>query len=108
MGQVDFDSFQKLDLRVGKIKEVYPIEGSKKLLRVIIDLGDSQRQAIAGISKYYSLQDLVGKRVIVVTNLIPKPILGYVSEVMLLAAFNDEDLSLLTTDKDMPAGTKIS
>ncbi|MEM0097439.1 MAG: methionine--tRNA ligase subunit beta [Conexivisphaerales archaeon] len=108
MGQVEFDVFQKLDLRVGRIKEVYPIEGSRKLLKVMIDLGDSQKQAIAGISKYYSAQDLVGKRVIVVTNLAPKPIMGYISEVMLLAAFNEVDLSLLTTDKDMPLGTKIS
>ncbi|MCL4343802.1 MAG: methionine--tRNA ligase subunit beta [Nitrososphaerota archaeon] len=108
MSLVEFDAFQKLDLRVGNIKEVYPIEGSRKLLKVIIDLGDSQKQAIAGISKYYNAQDLVGKRVIVVTNLVPKPIMGYVSEVMLLAAFNEANLSLLTTDKDMPPGTKIS
>ncbi len=108
MSQVEFDTFKKLDLRVGKIKEVHPIEGSKKLLKLVIDLGDSQKQAIAGISKYYSQNELTGKTVIVVTNLVPKPIMGYVSEVMLLAAFNELDLSLLTTDKDMPPGTKIS
>ncbi len=108
MSQVEFDAFQKLDLRVGKIKEAYQIEGSRKLLKVVIDLGDSQKQAIAGISKYYNVQELVGKTVIVVTNLVPKPIMGYVSEVMLLAAFNEVNLSLLTTDKDMPPGTKIS
>jgi len=108
MSHVEFETFKKLDIRVGKIKEIYPVEGSKKLLRIIIDLGDSQKQAIAGISKYYSQNDLIGKTVIVVTNLVPKPIMGYVSEVMLLAAFNDVDLSLLTTDKEMPPGTKIS
>lgn len=108
MEKVSFDEFKKLDLRVGIVKEATPIEGSRKLLRVLIDLGGEVKQAIAGISKYYSPDQLAGKRVIVVTNLQPKVIMGQTSEVMLLAAFNDADLSLLTTDKPMPPGTPIS
>ena len=107
--KVGFEEFQKIEIKVGKVKEAYKIEGSKKLLRVLIDLGkDGVKQAIAGISKYYTPESLIGKTVIVVTNLEPKTMMGYTSEVMLLAAFNETDLSLLTTDKEMPPGTPVS
>jgi methionyl-tRNA synthetase len=109
MERVSFDEFQKITIKVGKVKEVYRIENSKKLLRVLIDLGEEgTKQAVAGISKYYTPESLAGKTVIVVTNLEPKTMAGYTSEVMLLAAFNEKDLSLLTTDKEMPPGTKVS
>lgn len=108
MERVSFDEFKRLDLRVGVVKEAAPVEGSKKLLRVMVDLGGEVKQAIAGISKYYTPEQLVGKRVIVVANLQPKVIMGLTSEVMLLAAFNEADLSLLTTDKPMPPGTPVS
>ncbi len=109
MEKVSFGEFQKIIIKVGKVKEAYKVENSKKLIRVLIDLGeDGVKQAVAGISKYYSPENLVGKTVIVVTNLEPKIMAGYTSEVMLLAAFNDTDLSLLTTDKDMPPGTRVS
>lgn len=109
MERVSFNEFQKIIIKVGKVKEAYKVENSKKLMRVLIDLGeDGVKQAIAGISKFYSPESLVGKTVIVVTNLEPKNMAGYTSEVMLLAAFNDTDLSLLTTDKDMPLGTRVS
>ncbi len=109
MEKISFDEFQKIIIKVGKVKEAYRIENSKKLMRVLIDLGDDGvKQAVAGISRYYSPENLVGKIVIVVTNLEPKTMAGYTSEVMLLAAFNDTDLSLLTTDKAMPPGTKVS
>ncbi len=109
MERVPFEEFQKLDIRVGRIKEAYKIEGSKKLLRVVVELANGEtKQAVAGISKFYEPEKLLGKTVIVVTNLEPKSIMGYTSEVMLLAAFTDTDLSLLTTDKEMPPGTKVS
>lgn len=108
MEKVSFDEFKRLDLRVGVVKEAKPMEGSRKLLKVTVDLGGEFKQAIAGISKYYTPDQLVGRRVIVVTNLQPKIIMGQASEVMLLAAFNETDLSLLTTDKPMPPGTPVS
>ncbi len=82
---ISIDDFAKIDLRVGKIIEAEHIPGTK-LLKLIVDLGNERRQIISGIADYYRPEDIIGKKVVVVANLKPKKIRGYLSEGMILAA----------------------
>ncbi len=82
---ISIDDFAKIDLRVGKIIEAEHIPGTK-LLKLIVDLGSERRQIISGIADYYKPEDIIGKKVVVVANLKPKKIRGYLSEGMILAA----------------------
>lgn len=105
--KVSIREFEKLDIRVGKIVDVETIKGSSRLLKIKIDIGGLIRQAIASIGDQYSPKSLIGKKVIVLTNIQPRKIMGELSEVMLLAAMAKGKISLLTTDKDMPEGSKV-
>ncbi|MEM2876136.1 MAG: methionine--tRNA ligase, partial [Candidatus Bathyarchaeia archaeon] len=85
--QVSIEDFQKLDIRVGKIVEAQPISKAKKLIKLIIDVGEGNlKQAVAGIADQYNPEDLNGKEVAVLTNLKPRTIFGVKSEVMILAS----------------------
>lgn len=109
METIRFDEFKKLDLRVGKILDVEEIEGADKLYLLTVDLGEETRKLVAGIKPWYEKEQLVGKNIIVVTNLEPKKIRGIESKGMLLATLFDNKLSILTTDKEeVPAGSKIT
>ncbi len=83
---VDITDFQKIDLRVGIVEKAERIPGSRKLLKLMINLGSEKRQIIAGIAEYYKPEEVVGKYVIVVANLKPKKFMGYESQGMILAA----------------------
>jgi methionyl-tRNA synthetase len=80
----------------------------KKLLKLQIDLGGETRQIVAGVAQYYSPEEITGKTIIVVANLEPAKIRGVESNGMLLAAKSGNTLVLLSTDKDIPPGAKIS
>lgn len=107
---ISIEDFAKVDLRVGQIVAAEKVEGADRLLCLKVDLGSGQRQIVAGIAKYYKPEELVGKLVVVVANLKPAKLRGIVSEGMLLAASTDnkKQLTLLTVDSSMPAGSKIS
>lgn len=106
---VSFEEFSKLDLRIAKIEEVEEIEGSDKLYKLTISLGEEKRTLVAGIKKYYKKEELVGKEIVVVANLEPKVIKGVTSQGMLLAAISKNgDVSLLVPDKEVEEGSKIS
>ena len=108
MEQIDISYLEKIDLRVGEIVEAEDIPKSKKLLKLIVDLGDEKRQIVSGIKGYYKPEDLVGKKVVVICNLKPAKLCGVLSEGMILAAEDDEgNLALLTVDKDIKAGSKV-
>ena len=94
MEQIDISYLEKIDLRVGEIVEAEDIPKSKKLLKLIVDLGDEKRQIVSGIKGYYKPEDLVGKKVIVICNLKPAKLCGVLSEGMILAAEDDEGNSL--------------
>jgi len=96
-----------MDLRVAKIIEVEKVEGSENLLKLQIDLGKEIRQIVAGIAKYYRPEDLIGKEIVVISNLEPKIIFGLESKGMLLAADNKGEPVLLIPEKEVPPGTKI-
>lgn len=104
---INFEDFQKLDLRVAKIIETEKVEGSDKLLKLQIDLGQEKRQIVAGIGQFYQPEDLNGREIVVVVNLEPRKIFGLESQGMLLAADNKDESVLLGPDKEVPAGTKI-
>ncbi|MEM1665419.1 MAG: methionine--tRNA ligase subunit beta [Zestosphaera sp.] len=107
---VDFSDFQKLDLRVGLVESAEKIPGSKKLIRLIVNLGEKgKRQLIAGLAEWYKPEDLVGKYIIVVSNLKPKKMMGFESQGMLLAAGcgEKEVPVILTVEKPVNPGTKI-
>ena len=105
---INFEDFVKIDLRVGKIIEVEKVEGSSKIVKTTVDLGEENRQILAGIGKFYSPEELINKIVIVVANLSPKKIMGMDSEGMILAVKDDNNLSLLGVDKEIKIGSKIS
>ena len=104
---INFDDFSKLNIRVGKIIGAEEVEGSNKLIKMKVDIGDEERQIVAGISKYYSLDELTNKTVIVLINLEPRKIFGIESQGMLLASINGDKVSLLQTDKEMIPGSEI-
>lgn len=103
-----YDDFCKLQFRVGEILECRAVEKSKKLLCSQVKIGDEVRQILSGIRKYYSPEEMVGKKVMVITNLAPRKMAGMLSEGMLLCAEDAEgNLALMTPDKDMPSGAEI-
>ncbi len=104
---VSFEDFKKLDLRVAKIIEAEKVEGSGKLLKLKIDLGEETRQLIAGIAKFYQPESLIGREIIVIANLEPKMLMGLESQGMLLAANDGEQIILLKPDKEISPGAKI-
>jgi methionine--tRNA ligase beta chain len=108
METINYEDFIKVDLRIGKIVEAERVEGSNKIIKTIVDLGEEKRQVLAGIGEFYSPEELINKFVVVVVNLSPKKIMGMDSEGMILAVKDDEDLSLLTINKEIKIGSKIS
>jgi len=105
---IDIELFKKIDMRVAEVKSAERVPGTDKLLRLTIDVGNETRTIVAGIATYRTPNEMVGKKIVVVCNLKPARIRGILSEGMLLAASDkDDNFSLLTVDKDIPAGTKI-
>jgi methionyl-tRNA synthetase len=109
---VEFNEWEKIDLRVAQIKKVEDIEGADKLYKLTINLGKElgERTICAGIKQHYSKEELKGKKIIVFTNLAPRKIKGIESKGMLLAAVNEghSKVVLISPEKDMDAGARIS
>ncbi|MCI0414740.1 methionine--tRNA ligase [bacterium] len=101
------EDFQKLGLKVGEIKNAEKISGSKKLLKLSVDLGSETRQLVAGIAEVYAPEDLIGKQVIVVSNLKPTRIMGVESNGMVLAASIDGKPVLASVSQKVPNGTIV-
>jgi tRNA-binding protein len=107
MDTATYDDFAKLDIRVAKIIEVERIPGKSKIIKGTIDLGEEKRQVIIGGAEYYQPEELVNKKVIVISNLEPRKIAGVESNAMLLAADLNDRPFWLTVNEDVPLGTKI-
>ena len=106
--EITIDDFDKVQLRVGEVIKCEKVKKAKKLLVSQIRIGDEVRQIVSGISMYYSPEEMVGKKVCVVTNLKPVKLCGIESQGMILAASDDKDnLSVLTVDKDIISGSEI-
>ena len=106
--EITFDDFEKLQFQVGKIISCEEVKKSKKLLCSQVQIGSQVRQIVSGIKAHYSVEEMVGKRVMVVTNLKPAKLAGILSEGMILCAEDaDGNLSLMVPEKEMPAGAEI-
>jgi methionyl-tRNA synthetase len=106
--RIDYKDFKKVNLKIATIKNASSIEKSKNLIKLQIDLGTEERQILAGIKKYYKPEDLIGKQIVVVTNLKPATLMGEKSDGMLLAADIDGEPILLNLDKPVPPGTEVN
>lgn len=104
---IQFDDFKKLDLRIATVVGAEKIEGSDKLLKLQIDLGEEKRQLVSGIAKFYAPEEMLGKQVVMIANLEPRTILGLESQGMLLAV-DDQGAVLLTADREVTPGAKVS
>lgn len=107
---IKFDTFEQLDIRVAEVKEVEKVEGSDKLLRFRLDAGDGEdRQILSGIAHFYpNEQELVGKKLQIIANLKPRKMMKkYISQGMILSAEHNGQLTVLTVDDSVPAGSSI-
>ena len=104
---IPFDQFEKLDCRVAQVLEAIKVPKSKKLLKLLVDLGFEKRTIVSGIALSYAPEALVGKKVIIVANLIPATIMGIESQGMILAAHTDAELELPHI-QHLPPGSIIS
>lgn len=107
--EINFDKFDKVELKVAEIKEVSKVEGADKLLKFRLDAGDEgDRQILSGIAQWYpNPEELVGKKVIAVTNLKPRKMRGEVSQGMLLSAEFGETVQLITVSENIPNGSLV-
>jgi methionyl-tRNA synthetase len=105
--EITIDDFKKIDLRVVEILTAEAIEGADKLLKLTVNTDSGVKTVVAGIAQNYKPSELVGMKVVLVTNLKPAKVRGIESQGMILAAVGKSDLSVLTVQKDMPVGTKV-
>lgn len=107
---IDFEDWQKLDLRVAEILEVEDLKGADKLYKLKIDLGTETRTLIAGLKQHYTREELEGKKCIVFCNLTPRKIKGIESKGMILAAVSDDHskVKILQPDGISEVGNRIS
>ncbi|NQT96083.1 MAG: methionine--tRNA ligase subunit beta [Candidatus Omnitrophica bacterium] len=104
---ITFDDFKKIEIKTAKILDVKDHPDADRLYVVDVDLGEEKRQVVAGIKNHYKPDELIGKSVAVVCNLEPATIRGVESNGMILAASADENMAILTLDKDLPPGSTV-
>jgi methionyl-tRNA synthetase len=109
MDNINFEYFTKMDLRVAEIKICEDIQGADRLYKLTIDVGE-ERVIVAGIKEYYTKEELVGKKIIIITNLEPRTMRGITSHGMLLAASSNDKSSvvLVVPDRNIPNGSSVS
>ncbi|MEM0483908.1 MAG: methionine--tRNA ligase subunit beta [Pyrobaculum sp.] len=107
MSLVSLEDFKRLDIRIGKVVEATRVEGSRKLIKLIVDLGAEKRQIIAGLAEFYRPEDLVGKYVVVLANLQPKKIMGLESQGMILATCDKPVLLSIEKGGDEHVGERV-
>jgi methionyl-tRNA synthetase len=105
--EVTYSDFAKLELKVGLVKNAEILEKSEKLLKLTVDFGTEERQVLSGIRKFYSPEDVIGKKFIFVTNLQKRKIMGMESQAMIMAAEDENGIVLLQPEKDITPGSKV-
>ena len=105
---VSIREFKRLDIRTGTVNEIEQIAGSDKLYKLQVNMGDHTRQIITGLVEYYKADQIKGKVICVICNLKPAKIFGNDSNGMLLTAEKEGKLALLTIDREIPDGSKVS
>ena len=104
---ISIEDFKKVELKVARVLEASRVEGSDKLLKLKVDIGNEQRQIIAGIGKSYQPEALLSREIIIVANLEPRSLMGLESQGMLLAANDENGPIILMPEKETPPGTGI-
>ncbi len=108
---IDFDYFKKVKLKIGKVIQAEKVPKSKKLIKLVVDVGDEKRQIIAGLAPWYSPEEFIGKYIIVVSNLEPRKLMGLESQGMLLATCSEEGKKkrpvLLTVEDEVTPGASV-
>jgi methionyl-tRNA synthetase len=104
---IGIEDFVKVELRVGTVVAAERVEKSDKLVKLKVDIGSEVRQVVAGIGKHYGPEQLVDKRIVIVTNLKPAKLMGIESQGMLLAASSGDVLSVVTPDREIKPGAKV-
>jgi len=109
ISQISIEDFAKVEMRAGEIKTAEPIPGAKKLLKLTVDIGTEVRQVCAGIAEYYAPEKLIGMKVVVVTNLLPRKMRGVESNGMIVAAsIGDQGKPVLVTfNEEVPNGARL-
>jgi methionyl-tRNA synthetase len=105
---VEFEDFEKLDIRVGKVIECEPVPKSSKLLRFTLEVGSETRQILSGISKYHKPEELIGKNVVFIANFKPRKMMGLESQGMIMSAVNsDGKLVVISPSKEVANGCEV-
>ncbi len=105
--EIDFKEWENLDLRVAEVLDVEDHPDADKLYVLKIKINEEERTIVAGIKQNYTKEELIGKKIVVFTNLKPAVLRGVKSEGMLLAASKDSEVVLLTVDRDIDSGARI-
>jgi len=105
---ISIDEFRKIEIKVATIKQAEPHPNADRLLVLKIDLGSEERQLVAGIKGHYAAEDLIGRQIVVVANLEPAKLRGIESQGMLLAASDEEKIVILSPEKPVSPGAKVS
>ncbi|HME60724.1 MAG TPA: methionine--tRNA ligase subunit beta [Candidatus Binatia bacterium] len=105
---ITIDDFRKVELKIATVKAAEPHPNADRLMVLKVDLGGEERQICAGIRNHYAPQDLLGKQIVVVANLETAMLRGMESQGMLLAASDSGRVIILTPEKSVPAGSKVS
>jgi methionyl-tRNA synthetase len=105
--KISIEEFAKVQMRVGQVLEAEKVEGSRKLIRMRVDIGTEIRQVVAGIASAYAPESLVNRKVILVANLKPAKLMGIVSDGMILAATDGDRPILATFAEDAPNGALL-
>lgn len=111
---INIDEFSKVELKIAKVLEAERVEGSDKLLKLKLDVGDKTeagefrpRQVLAGIGKTYEPESLIGKQIVIVANLEPRSLMGLESQGMIVAGSDDQGVAIVSPDRELPPGTKL-
>lgn len=107
MSSVLFGEFKKIDMRVGLVVRAERLEQTNKLIKLVVNIGEEERQLIAGIANNYKPEELTGKKVIVVVNLEPKVFKGLESRGMILAADWENEVTVIFVDDKVPVGARV-
>jgi len=106
--EISFEEFQKLDLRIGKVLEAEQIQGSRNLIKLVVDFGSEKRQAVAGIAQWYKPEQLIGRKYMFILNLQRKELMGVESQCMIFAAEDSKgNVVLLQPEKDIEVGSRV-
>ncbi|HEX8923908.1 MAG TPA: methionine--tRNA ligase subunit beta [Patescibacteria group bacterium] len=108
MDKISYEEFSKVEFKTGQIIEAKAVEGSEKLIRMVVDFGkDGTKIVFSGIKRWYSPEELVNKKTVFVTNVMPKKIMGEESEAMIFGAEDENTMSLLLPEKDIEKGSPV-